>query len=83
MSEESFWAGAAHAREEMTPVWTRERPTVPGWYWISWLNDDDRPEFDVVSPNTFAHWIEEFGFNPHAYRWAGPLSPPPMPEEKP
>lgn len=67
-------------------VWTKERPTVPGWYWYT-QSDFSRPRIVQLmyrgldtdrltasfAGNEEDEWVEDM-----VGRWAGPI---PMPEE--
>ena len=67
-------------------VWTKERPTVPGWYWYT-QSDFSRPRIvqlmyrgldtdrltASLAGNEEDEWVEDM-----VGRWAGPI---PIPEE--
>lgn len=57
-------------RREQGLVWTKEPPTVPGWYWLRDFGKETRIAYFAVNPSLFA-------VGP-AREWSGPV---PIPEE--
>ena len=60
--------------------WSRERPTVPGWYW--WRNvemgyEPDLAQIDMVDEKLRAYFICEFEewVNVMDGEWQGPITP--------
>lgn len=78
------------AKEMVAMKWTREKPTVPGWYWYreprrvgtdedpQWL-DPECVRVRINPGGAFAGFqgsdSEDFVADCHG-EWAGPLSPP-------
>ncbi|WP_413935987.1 hypothetical protein [Nitrospira sp. BLG_1] len=63
-------------------VWTRERPTVPGWYWYRDMTTVPR----VVSLIQDGYGLVVYGIEEYCNRlyevrgeWAGPIPPPEEP----
>ena len=68
--------------------WTKNKPTVPGWYWVMYSNGK-HPQCMLVQKNQYRElWvsgaknccsnkISEFNKN---YLWYGPIDPPSLPE---
>ena len=64
--------------------WTRNRPKVPGWYWLAapvgytprivkvWRNDDDKLYVNAETPG----WMLDKRGAWKGCRWAGPILPP-------
>lgn len=63
-------------------VWTKEKPTVPGWYWLR-KHGTGVVEIReglcsvMVEGDGYSGRIEEF----HDFVWAGPIPEPEEPEE--
>jgi hypothetical protein len=52
--------------------WTKNKPTVPGWYWYQWIGYPENPGvYHVVENETFRDGI----------LWYGPITPPGLPKE--
>lgn len=69
-------------RRDQGLVWTKEPPTVPGWYWLYEESSPSRPvEVVPFGPEGIMHIHGYTEMQPVASimgRWAGPI---PMPEE--
>jgi hypothetical protein len=59
------------------PQWTKETPTVPGWYWLKSFQG-----VEVVKVHDGeVLWVDSEGGEklermPEGYEWCGPLTPP-------
>lgn len=61
---------------ERGQAWTRERPTVPGWYWYYDVVMKVGPDLEYIDLN--GRWLED-----PDYRFIGPIAPPPAPGGEP
>ena len=60
----------ASALASPVPVWTKERPTVPGWYW--WKRKFHELSIHQVSKGDYFIWVPKNDPG----EWAGPIQPP-------
>lgn len=72
------------------PRWTKEKPTVPGWYWAWHPTPWDAPAFppQIVEirrgtlPDKFVVQGHMVAWPPAGWEWCGPLAPPSDPEPR-
>jgi len=61
------------------PVWTRDQPTVAGWYWWRFTADSRYVVFDLTEQNGVLYRRDDSGKlweYPEDGEWAGPLTLP-------
>lgn len=55
-------------------VWTKEKPTVPGWYWHRWVNCDDEDPRPVRVNNNGTATDSRDGGTHEVQLFCGPYS---------
>lgn len=78
--------GATRYARVIQMNWTKNKPTVPGWYWIN--GPGHCKEIVFVSRDSFGLIIQYVGLDiietpdqyPEDY-WYGPITPPELPKE--
>jgi len=50
-------------------TWTKEKPTIPGWYWCRPVDGSIIMQYVSLGAIHWCIWTE-------GYNWAGPLEPP-------
>lgn len=67
--------------------WTKDKPTVPGWYWISYKGIDPPDAVEIMYDDEWLLAVYYRGYLPllsdeqwNDYLFFGPIDPPSLPE---